>query len=60
MSLGSQNLGASVDFRFGIAWRLQASVEPTFQTCRAIGINPDYGLKSPYQVGFDALWDREF
>jgi len=60
VSLGSQNLGASVDFRFGTAWKLQASVEPTFQTCRAIGINPDYGLKSPYQVGFDALWDREF
>ena len=60
VSFGSQNLGASVDFRFGTAWKLQASVEPTFQTCRAIGINPDYGLKSPYQVGFDVLWDREF
>jgi translocation and assembly module TamB len=60
VSFGSKNLGASVDFRFGRAWKLQASVEPTFQTCRATGINPDYGLTSAYQIGFDVLWDREF
>ena len=35
-------------------------MEPTFQTCRAIGINPDYSLTSPYQIGLDVLWDREF
>ncbi|MGE5090923.1 MAG: translocation/assembly module TamB domain-containing protein [Bacillota bacterium] len=60
VNFGSKNLGASVDFRFGRAWKLQASVEPTFQTCRAIGINPDYSLTSPYQIGLDVLWDREF
>ncbi len=59
-SFGSNNLGASVDFRFGRAWKLQASVEPTFQTCRATGVSSGYGLTAAYQIGFDVLWDREF
>ncbi len=60
VGFGSKNLGASVDFRFGRAWKVQAGVEPTFQTCRANGINPEYSLTAPYQIGVDVLWDREF
>ncbi len=60
VTFGSRNLGASLDFRFGRAWKLQASVEPTFQSCRPAGSSSEYNLKAPYQMGFDVLWDREF
>jgi translocation and assembly module TamB len=52
------NLGASLEFRFSREWRLQASVEPSLQTCRT-----DFGVTSstlPYQVGSDLRWEREF
>jgi hypothetical protein len=51
------NLGASLEFRFSREWRLQASVEPTIQSCRQ-----DFGITTvnPYQVGSDIRWEREF
>ncbi|MDQ3224053.1 MAG: translocation/assembly module TamB, partial [Gemmatimonadota bacterium] len=52
------NLGASLEFRFSREWRLQASVEPTLQTCRQ-----DFGISTttnPYQIGSDIRWEREF
>jgi translocation and assembly module TamB len=52
------NLGASLEFRFSREWRLQASVEPTLQTCRQ-----DFGITTatnPYQIGSDIRWEREF
>jgi hypothetical protein len=52
------NLGASLEFRFSREWSLQASVEPSLQTCRS-----DFGVTSttlPYQVGSDLRWEREF
>ena len=51
------NLGASLEFRFSREWRLQASVEPTLQTCRQ-GIIP--ATTNPYQIGSDIRWEREF
>jgi translocation and assembly module TamB len=52
------NLGASLEFRFSREWSLQASVEPTLQSCRQ-----DFGLytaTNPYQIGSDLRWEREF
>lgn len=51
------NLGASLEFRFSQEWRLQTSVEPTLQSCRR-----DFGLTTitPYQIGSDIRWEREF
>ncbi|MDQ3224658.1 MAG: translocation/assembly module TamB, partial [Gemmatimonadota bacterium] len=51
------NLGASLEFRFSREWRLQASVEPTIQSCRR-----DFGITAanPYQIGSDIRWEREF
>jgi hypothetical protein len=52
------NLGASLEFRFSREWRLQASVEPTLQSCRR-----DFGIPAatnPYQIGSDLRWEREF
>jgi translocation and assembly module TamB len=52
------NLGASLEFRFSREWRLQASVEPTLQSCRQ-----DFGITNTtnlYQIGSDLRWEREF
>jgi hypothetical protein len=53
----SRNLGASLEFRFSREWRVQASVEPSLQSCRR-----DFGIgtSNPYQIGSDILWEREF
>jgi translocation and assembly module TamB len=52
------NLGASLEFRFSREWSLQASVEPTLQSCRRdFGI---YTTNNPYQIGSDIRWEREF
>ena len=50
------NLGASLEFRFSREWRLQASVEPTLQSCR----QDFYTTTNPYQIGSDIRWEREF
>ncbi|HEU5359116.1 MAG TPA: hypothetical protein VFU45_08350, partial [Gemmatimonadales bacterium] len=50
--------GASVDYRLDRSWRLQTSFEPTYQSCTR-GYN-QWKPSTAYQVGFDALWDREF
>jgi translocation and assembly module TamB len=54
---GSENLGASLEFRFSREWTLQTSVEPTLQTCRR-----DFGISTntTYQIGSDIRWEREF
>jgi autotransporter translocation and assembly factor TamB len=52
------NLGASLEFRFSREWSLQASLEPTIQSCRQ-----DFGITTttnPYQIGSDIRWEREF
>jgi len=47
-----------VDYRLTRDWRLQTSFEPTYQGCgRNLG---QFGPTTSYQVGFDALWEREF
>jgi translocation and assembly module TamB len=51
------NLGASLEFRFSREWRLQASVEPTLQSCRQDIRIPN---TNPYQIGSDIRWEREF
>ena len=55
-----EGIGASIERRFSRAWRVKASIEPTYQTCgTTTGV--DYrGSTSPYQVGADLLWEREF
>ena len=55
---GVVGFGASVDYRLTRDWRLQTSFEPTYQGCgRNLG---QFGPTTSYQVGFDALWEREF
>jgi translocation and assembly module TamB len=55
---GVVGFGASVDYRLTRDWRLQTSFEPTYQGCgRNLG---QFGPTTNYQVGFDALWEREF
>jgi translocation and assembly module TamB len=51
------NLGASLEFRFSREWSLLTSIEPTLQSCRR-----DFGIlvSSPYQIGSDIRWEREF
>jgi translocation and assembly module TamB len=55
---GASNLGASLEFRFSREWRLQASVEPSLQSCRRDFLIPTNTV--PYQIGSDILWEREF
>ncbi|HEU5051057.1 MAG TPA: translocation/assembly module TamB domain-containing protein, partial [Gemmatimonadales bacterium] len=50
-------LGASVDYRLSQSWRLQTSFEPTYQSCRILS---EFRPTASYQIGFDALWEREF
>jgi autotransporter translocation and assembly factor TamB len=54
---GFAGLGASLDYRLSADWRLQTSFEPTYRTCRSLG---RFDPNTAYQVGFDALWEREF
>jgi hypothetical protein len=58
-TFGAQNFGASFEYRFSRAWRFQTSFEPTFSTCSLAGYNP-YLSTSPYQVGADVFWEKEF
>lgn len=58
-TFGAQNFGASFEYRFSRAWRFQTSFEPTFTTCSLAGYNP-YLSTSPYQVGADVFWEKEF
>jgi translocation and assembly module TamB len=51
-----QLLGATLAYRLGRAWRLEASVEPVLQECRALGGAPQ--PTTPYQVGVDLFWQR--
>ena len=53
----SQQVGASVDYRLNQSWRLQTSVEPTYQSCRVFS---EFRPTASYQIGFDALWEKEF
>ncbi|HEX6990407.1 MAG TPA: translocation/assembly module TamB domain-containing protein, partial [Gemmatimonadales bacterium] len=54
---GFAGLGASLDYRLTADWRLQTSFEPTYRSCRSLG---RFDPNTAYQVGFDALWEREF
>jgi translocation and assembly module TamB len=55
-----RNLGASLEFRFSHEWKLQSNLEPTFQSCSGVARVTNLTTFSPYQVGFDILWEREF
>jgi translocation and assembly module TamB len=57
--LSYKNLGASLEFRFSHEWKLQSTVEPTIQSCRPGGLTQPT-VSTPYQVGLDILWEREF
>jgi translocation and assembly module TamB len=54
-----QNIGASLERRFSRAWRAQVSIEPTYQSCLASNIL-SFSSTSPYQIGADVFWEREF
>jgi translocation and assembly module TamB len=57
--LSYKNLGTSLEFRFSHEWKLQGTVEPTIQSCRPGGLTQPT-VSTPYQVGLDILWEREF
>ncbi len=53
----SIGFGASVDYRFSRAWRVQTAIEPTHRSCRALNELQPTGS---YQIGFDVLFERDF
>jgi translocation and assembly module TamB len=53
----SIGFGASVDYRFSRAWRVQTSFEPTHRSCRALN---EFRPTGSYQIGFDVLFERDF
>ncbi|HEU4587758.1 MAG TPA: translocation/assembly module TamB domain-containing protein, partial [Gemmatimonadales bacterium] len=53
------NFGASLEYRFTRAWRVQTSFEPSRSSC-ALGGAYYQTLRSPYQVGADVFWEREY
>jgi translocation and assembly module TamB len=57
LSSSMVGVGASLDYRLTRDWRLQTSFEPTYRGCRSFG---QFDPTTSYQVGFDALWEREF
>jgi translocation and assembly module TamB len=57
--LSTKNLGAGLEFRFSREWKFQSTVEPTIQSCRPGGLTQPT-VNTPYQVGLDILWEREF
>lgn len=57
--LSYKNLGAGLEFRFSREWKFQSTVEPTIQSCRPGGLTQPT-VSTPYQVGLDILWEREF
>jgi autotransporter translocation and assembly factor TamB len=57
--LSYKNLGASFEFRFSREWKFQSSVEPTIQSCNTF-VTTNRVTTNPYQIGLDALWEREF
>jgi translocation and assembly module TamB len=58
--LSTRNIGASLEFRFSREWRLQSSVEPTYQSCSGSTFTNPFLSSNRYQIGADILWEREF
>jgi translocation and assembly module TamB len=56
----TRNIGASLEFRFSREWRLQSSVEPTYQSCSGSTFTNPFLSSNRYQIGADILWEREF
>ncbi|MGD0484562.1 MAG: translocation/assembly module TamB domain-containing protein, partial [Gemmatimonadales bacterium] len=54
--ISSQLFGATISYRLSAMWRLEASVEPLLQECRALGMAPQ--PSTPYQIGVDLFWQR--
>ena len=54
--ISSQLLGATIAYQLAGRWRLQVSIEPLLQECRALGVAPR--PSTPYQVGVDLFWQR--
>jgi len=54
--LTTQLFGATLAYRLTRFWRLEASVEPLLQECRALGGVPQ--PTTPYQIGVDLFWQR--
>jgi translocation and assembly module TamB len=58
--LSYRKFGASLEFRFSRAWRLQSSIEPTMQSCGPTTTARPFDPNTPYQFGTDLIWEREF
>jgi translocation and assembly module TamB len=54
--ISSQLFGATLAYRLSGYWRLEASIEPLLQECRALGGAPQ--PTTPYQIGADLFWQR--
>jgi translocation and assembly module TamB len=54
--ISSQLLGATLAYQLAGRWRLQVSIEPLLQECRALGVAPR--PSAPYQIGLDLFWQR--
>jgi hypothetical protein len=54
--LSSQLFGATLAYQLAGRWRVQASIEPLLQECRALGVAPR--PSTPYQIGVDLFWQR--
>jgi len=52
--ISSQLFGATLAYRLSPRWRVEASVEPLLQECRALGFAPQ--PSTPYQIGVDLFW----
>jgi translocation and assembly module TamB len=58
--LSYRNLGASLEFRFSREWKMQSTLEPTYQSCSGAARFTPLTATNPYQIGLDILWEREF
>ncbi|HEU4570026.1 MAG TPA: translocation/assembly module TamB domain-containing protein [Gemmatimonadales bacterium] len=57
--LSYRNFGASLEQRLHKDWRATLSVEPVV-TCTTGTATTTLATSSPYQLGLDLLWDREY
>ena len=58
-SLQQRNFGASLEYRFARAFRIQAAAEPV-QTCVTNRATDVFTRLSRYQLGGDLLWQRDY
>lgn len=58
-SLGSQSLGAGLEYRLSRVWRARASIEP-LQICTTGVTSQSVATEKEHQLGFDLLWEKEY